>query len=774
MTTYNTGNPLGSVAVKDLYDNAENFDAALNDPVADSWVDRLGKVRQTWSGMERQFDGFMSTADGEFRGFMESSDEAFQQFLLSSGYQDLGDYSAGIQITSRNQIFRKDGELYRAGAALDLPYTTSGDWDEDGAYFLSVGDAALRQELAVASDSSGAALVGFLQEGDSAVLRSSQDKMRDIVSVKDFGALGVPISESVVPDETVLIQKALDASAGKVLVLAENRVYGITSISIPDNLTLFSNGSRFKKLAESETYAITGGLRLNADRLWLITVGGPTDTGINLSGGSMDIGEIRVESLAPNSGVSDSTVNGLLIGPASGAVARDKIGSIFISQFCRPIVFRNMRHAEIGFIQIFNYRRGVYVQNCQNCDFGDASITGISPTADGSPGDNGLLVESTIAGGTVDIAIGNWYIEDPMEHGIRLGGLLPIRGFWAARCHILRPGYGSVGHGGSGFKVQGSSSDSYHYNIFVDDLIVEDGNPGGGNFCGVHYVLVSGGHINNVIIRNRNNPVSTFDGLSFLSCQNVQVNNPTVINAGRYGARLYTGVSAGLPDGLNDVVINGGLLDTTSNSPVVKFEGDSGPIDQAFVRCGVRGTTLRRGNRAVEATALAGAGALTDCFAEFSYFNGVGGAITEGTGSLLMNIIANAFTDTTPARDGSTFQAQGSRVYTKEFGKWQSPTLSFTMTIADDTAISWTPPRAHQHVFVSLASNSQYGQAWVRQTPTPNAVKVSGGAAFATLASALSGTTGTDGNVTLGASGGLMYLENRSGNSQSFTVTQLG
>ena len=96
MTTYNTGNPLGSAAVKDLYDNAENFDTALNDLTAVSWTDRLGNVRLSWVGMERKFGNFLN-----------ASSEQFQQFLISSGYEDLGDYAAGLQITSRNQIFRK-------------------------------------------------------------------------------------------------------------------------------------------------------------------------------------------------------------------------------------------------------------------------------------------------------------------------------------------------------------------------------------------------------------------------------------------------------------------------------------------------------------------------------------------------------------------------------------------------------------------------------------------------------------------------------------------
>lgn len=49
MTTYNTGNPLGSSDPKDLYDNAQNLDEALNSPEL-TWVDRLGNLRPTFQG----------------------------------------------------------------------------------------------------------------------------------------------------------------------------------------------------------------------------------------------------------------------------------------------------------------------------------------------------------------------------------------------------------------------------------------------------------------------------------------------------------------------------------------------------------------------------------------------------------------------------------------------------------------------------------------------------------------------------------------------------
>ncbi|EMH4927497.1 hypothetical protein [Serratia ureilytica] len=49
MTTYKTNDPIGSPRPENLYDNAENFDRAINgsDPI---WEDRLGKKRLSWEG----------------------------------------------------------------------------------------------------------------------------------------------------------------------------------------------------------------------------------------------------------------------------------------------------------------------------------------------------------------------------------------------------------------------------------------------------------------------------------------------------------------------------------------------------------------------------------------------------------------------------------------------------------------------------------------------------------------------------------------------------
>ena len=61
MTTHNTGNPVPSAAVKDLYDNAENLDKGINGD-APTWVDRKGQVRKSMAGVEQDFQKFL--ADG--------------------------------------------------------------------------------------------------------------------------------------------------------------------------------------------------------------------------------------------------------------------------------------------------------------------------------------------------------------------------------------------------------------------------------------------------------------------------------------------------------------------------------------------------------------------------------------------------------------------------------------------------------------------------------------------------------------------------------------
>lgn len=118
MTTYNTGNPLGSTDVYDRYDNSENLDNFSNGQL-DAYPDRFGVSRQSLQGIRS-----------------------------ASQYVDLGPYAAGLVFTSRNQVFSYAGEFYAPGPSITLPYTTTGAGAGEIANFRSVGDAVLRGDLA--------------------------------------------------------------------------------------------------------------------------------------------------------------------------------------------------------------------------------------------------------------------------------------------------------------------------------------------------------------------------------------------------------------------------------------------------------------------------------------------------------------------------------------------------------------------------------------------------------------------------------------------------
>lgn len=85
---------------------------------------------------------------------MQAQYNAFEQ---GASLVVIGDYAAGLVVGGYNNIFRKDGEFYRAKAETELPYALNGNWAVDALKFVSVGDAVLRQELA---GENGASLVG--------------------------------------------------------------------------------------------------------------------------------------------------------------------------------------------------------------------------------------------------------------------------------------------------------------------------------------------------------------------------------------------------------------------------------------------------------------------------------------------------------------------------------------------------------------------------------------------------------------------------------------
>jgi parallel beta-helix repeat protein len=154
MTTYNTGNPIGSTDPRDLKDNAENFDH-LSIGEQDTYDDRLGNPRRSWASIEKQaeqqeveFNADQSYRAVAFQAAQDDREGVFNAYLVSAGYQFVGDYAAGIEITQYNQVVRDtSGEFWRVSGSTELPYTTTGAGMPEGGAFVDVGDGVLRQEL---------------------------------------------------------------------------------------------------------------------------------------------------------------------------------------------------------------------------------------------------------------------------------------------------------------------------------------------------------------------------------------------------------------------------------------------------------------------------------------------------------------------------------------------------------------------------------------------------------------------------------------------------
>ncbi|MGE2346604.1 hypothetical protein [Enterobacter asburiae] len=239
MTTYNTGNPLGSAAAKDLFDNAQNFDFAINDITQAIWQDRFGRGRHTWYGLEQ-----MAT-------------EAIAAF----GYITMDSFQAGATLTLPNQVLRDTatGEYYRWDGTFPKTVPAGSTPASSGGVgtgaWLSVGDAILRSNLKSEDDDKGDALFTVKQPFTGAVGLTGHENNSLFINVKQFGAIGEavyhPLSERYstltdaqahYPFVTSLVQ-SIDWAAWQAALNTGRVVYGTdNAYVITDTLLPVSGG----------------------------------------------------------------------------------------------------------------------------------------------------------------------------------------------------------------------------------------------------------------------------------------------------------------------------------------------------------------------------------------------------------------------------------------------------------------------------------------------------------------------------------------------------
>lgn len=117
---------------------------------------------------------------------------------------------------------------YLAFDSLGLPVVSSG----------TGSDSALRTDLANATAvSAGSGLSGFRQTGTGATARTVDTKLKDTVSIKDFGAVGDGVT-----DDTTAFQTALATS--KSLYIPDGTYNISTQLNIPSSFLIFGNGNK--------------------------------------------------------------------------------------------------------------------------------------------------------------------------------------------------------------------------------------------------------------------------------------------------------------------------------------------------------------------------------------------------------------------------------------------------------------------------------------------------------------------------------------------------
>lgn len=211
MDMYNTGNPEGSTAPKDLSDNAQVFDRISVG--TDPWV--LSRLAQKfWSlyGMNQEFNNAQA-----------GRSEQFEAFLVSSGFSFIGDYGPGLNFTSRSQYTVRDGYAYRLAPSTTVPYTTTGNWAlESGNFVLFSQDDVLRQDLA---EPTSTVLVG----GQPA---EKLGKLAASLTVEPDGRLRAP--------QVVIGTEVLTGAARRDAVVVGRNVVGLTDCHAFADRTIMS------------------------------------------------------------------------------------------------------------------------------------------------------------------------------------------------------------------------------------------------------------------------------------------------------------------------------------------------------------------------------------------------------------------------------------------------------------------------------------------------------------------------------------------------------
>jgi hypothetical protein len=242
---------------------------------------------------------------------------------------------------------------------------------------MLAADVATQAEL----DAAIAASAAFIQAGTGAVARTVQNKLREVVSVKDFGAVGDGVT-----DDTAAINNAISASTDKTIVF-DGKFLISSTITISNRVQLLFTGAAGlaggSQLPSSyllkKSTMTTAGLSINCAGV-VVTRGGVIGS-VGNAGNGIDI-------LANN--VTLDMVMAYLAGAIGIRIGLDSVGGNVNTVLLNRVV------------SSFNGSHGIYIHDASNnanaCVF-------IQPFAQSNGGDGirvGFAAVNTIVGPLVE------------------------------------------------------------------------------------------------------------------------------------------------------------------------------------------------------------------------------------------------------------------------------------------------------------------------------------------------------------------------------------
>ena len=199
MTTYKTNNNLGSSALKDLADNAENLDHFVNDSDNSNWDDRLGRTRLTLKGLEEAAVSAGPTVEAAIRA-NEQANEAKKnsdEIIASTsayieGAKTSADDAKSSALDSTNAAARSESAAGRAESVVDVggtyPTVSAGlAATSPGGYFRIPQGVADLQSFIYYRNVAGAAVLATSQPSTTAMNRSVELSIEAVTALPESG-----------------------------------------------------------------------------------------------------------------------------------------------------------------------------------------------------------------------------------------------------------------------------------------------------------------------------------------------------------------------------------------------------------------------------------------------------------------------------------------------------------------------------------------------------------------------------------------------------------